>query len=148
MSIYSVTFSGIYGCFLGLFPYSRTNDTASFGNGVGGHDGQGTLDLALRTLRGDAHDRARRHGGECGVARDPGRPWFHTVGPCVGRKRVPDLLRRPAPARRAARGSHLPQGDVPGRPRGVYVGFALVWAGPEPGIARRGAIRSGCRRGD
>jgi hypothetical protein len=36
-NVYAFDYSlGIYGCFLGLFPYSPTNDTAVLDNGVGG----------------------------------------------------------------------------------------------------------------
>src|SRR5215210_1497390 len=138
MSMYSITFSRIDGCFLGLFPYSHANDTAGFEDGVGGHDRQETLDLALRTLRGDAHDRTRCHGGKRGVAGDSGRPRIHAVGPCLGRERVPYLLWGPAVARRASRGFDLPQGDVPGRSRGVHGGLSLVRVVARSGAARRG----------
>src|SRR5215213_2431669 len=107
MSIYLVTFLRIDGCFLGLFSYSHVNGTAGFEDGVGEDDRQEPLDFALRTLRGDAHDRTRRHRGERGVAGDPGRPRVYPIRPCVGRERVPDLLRGSVVARRASRGSDL-----------------------------------------
>ena len=60
------------------------------------------LDRPLRALRGHADDRARRDRRERRAALDPGRPRLLAVEPGLGRERLPDRVRRPAAAGRAA----------------------------------------------
>src|SRR3712207_1458310 len=64
----------------------------------------------------------------------------------VGR-RVRGAISWPA-ACRAARGSHLSQGYVPGRPGGVYGSLAAVRGCAEPGDDRRGTLHPAPRRSD
>src|SRR5215211_870670 len=104
------------------------------------------LGRSIRAVRGDAHDRFGCYGGERGVTGDSERPRVLAVEPCLGRQRLSDRLWRPAATRRAARGPHLPQGDVPGRPWGVYGSLTALWRRAEPGAFGRGPLRSGCWR--
>src|ERR687898_3644395 len=62
-----------------------------------------TLARPRRALRRDVDDHPRPDDRERGAAGDPGRPRLHPVQPRLGGERLPDPLRRPAPAGRAPR---------------------------------------------
>ena len=73
-------------------------------------------------------------------------PRLLAVEPRLGRERLPDPVRRPAAARRAARRPDRPPAHVHGRPRRLHRRLAGLRARPEPGDADRGAVRPGRRR--
>ena len=103
---------------------------------------------ALRPLRRDAHDRARRHDRERGPAVDPGRPGLLAEQPRLGGERVPDRLRRPAAAGRPDRRPDRTAPGVPDRPGRIHRRVAGVRHRPEPGRAdrRRGSSRAPAAR--
>ena len=107
---------------------------------------QAQVGRPLRPLRRDAHDRARRHDRERGPALHPGRPGLLAEQPGLGGERVPDRLRRPAPARRPDRRPDRQAPRVPHRAGGVHRRVAGVRHRPEPGRADRRALRAGGRR--
>ena len=106
------------------------------------------LDRPLRALRGDAHDRARRHRRERRAAVDPGRPRLLDLEPRLGRQRLSHRLRRAAAALGPLRRPARPQARPDGRPRRLHPRIAAVRPRLESGDARRGAVRPGHRRRD
>ena len=92
----------------------------------GADDRQEPLDRALRAVRGDADDRARRHRRERRAAVDPGRPRLLAVEPRLGRERLSDRVRRPAAAVRALRRHPRAQERLPRRARRLHRRIAAV----------------------
>src|SRR5918995_5632279 len=74
-------FTTISSCYLGLLPYSTIRPSQTRGTEADEFDTyrEGSLGRPLRALRGDAHDRPRRHRGQRGAAVDPGRPRLLTI---------------------------------------------------------------------
>ena len=101
---------------------------------------------AVRAVRGDADDRARRDRRERRAALDPGRPALLDLEPRVGDQRLPDRLRRPAPAGRAPRRPGRTPQRLPGGDRPVHDRLAAVRPGGQPDAADRRALRPGRRR--
>ena len=99
----------------------------------------------LRPLRGRADDRPRRHRRERRAAVHQGRPRLHPEQPRLGRERLPDRLRRPAAARRAARRPDRPPAHLPRRAGRVHRRIAPVRARAEPGDADRAPASSRAR---
>ena len=100
---------------------------------------------SLCPLCRDAHDRPRRDDRERRPAVDPGRPGVLAERSRVGSKRLPDRIRRPAPAVRPDRRSGRPATDLPHRPRSLHLRVPALRPGAEPGPLDRCAVRPGRR---
>ena len=107
-----------------------------------------SVDRALRALHQRADDRPRRHGRERRAALDQGRSRLLAVEPRLGRERLPDHVRRPAAARRAAGRSDRPPDDPPLRPGRLRHRLGALRPLAERGDADRRAAPPGHRRRD
>ena len=105
------------------------------------------LARALRPVRRDADDRARRDDRERRAAVDPGGPRVLPEQPRLGRQRLSHRLRRAAAARRAARRPRRPAARLPDRPDDLHRRLGRLRAGAERDDARRRALHPGRRRG-
>ena len=85
-----------------------------------------TTPRAPRALRRDADDHPRPDDRERRAAGDPARPRLLGRRPRLGRQRVPDRLRRPAPARRPPRRPRRPPPRLPRRAGRLHRRVAAV----------------------
>ncbi|CAA9547290.1 MAG: Uncharacterized MFS-type transporter, partial [uncultured Thermoleophilia bacterium] len=95
-----------------------------------------------------ADDHPRHHDRERGAALHPGRSGLRAVQPGLGGQRLPDRLRRPAPARRPARRPRRAPPHVPRRPHRLHGRVPALRRGPDPGDAHRRPLPAGHRRCD